>query len=137
MTIECEGTFDSKMAIRTISGASRLDLLRKAHHPGDTLRIIFTDEVENSHERAFKAFHVYRDQWAAQVGYEPEYAKALLKYKYGVTIPYVPGFRPPVEWTRGMFVEIDGKIVYEKSSTLYTAEELGRLIEGVLKEMAE
>ncbi len=137
MTIEVLGTFDSKMAIRTVSGARRLDPLRKAHHPGDTVRIVFTDEVENAHEKAFRAFHVYRDEWAARVGYEPEYAKALLKYKYGITIPYVEGFRPPVEWTRGAFFEVDGKIVYAKSTTLYTADELGRLIEGVLKEMSE
>jgi len=135
MTIECLGTFDAEMKIRNISAPGRLDPLRKTHKPGDVIRVVFSDETESAHEKAFRLFHVYRDQWAAQVGYEPEYAKALLKYRYGITIPYVEGFKPPVEWTRGAFFEVEGRIVYAKSTTLYTAEELGRLVEGVISEI--
>jgi hypothetical protein len=135
LTIECLGTFDNQGNIRNISGKGSLDPLRRAHKAGDALRLIFSDEIESSHEKAFRLFHVYRDHYAAQQGLEPPYAKILLKYKYGVTIPYVPGFKPPVEWTRGQFVEIDGAIIYEKSTTIYTAEELNRLIEGTVSEV--
>lgn len=134
MVIETEGYLDEKGRIHNLT-PGKLDPLRKAHAKGDVIRLIFSDELENAHEKAFRLFHVFRDQYAAKEGLDPDYAKVLLKYKYGVTIPYVEGFKPPIDWVDAKFVEVDGGIVYEKSTKIYTADELGRLIEGTVGEL--
>ena len=134
MTIECIGYFDRNRNIH-VADRQKLEPLRKVHGEGEACRVIFTDEIEGAHEKAFKAFHVYRDQYANAQGLDKEEAKALLKMKYGVTVPYVEGFKPPVDWGRGRFAEVEGRIYYMKSSTTYTMEELTVLIQGTITEI--
>jgi hypothetical protein len=134
MTIECAGYFDERGMIHNTE-PQRLEPMRKVHKRGEYVRIIFDDTEESTFLKAFKLFHAYRDQWAVQEGLEKDYAKALLKYRYGSgTLPWVDGFQPPVG-ERGSFLEVESRIYWMKSTTIYTGEELGVLIEGVIKEL--
>ena len=135
MTLELVGYFDKAGQIR-LADPGKLKPMRQVHKAGEAVRVIFNDEVESKHEGLFKAFHVYRDQYAAAQGLEAEYAKALLKLKYGPSVPYTTvDFRPPLDWKFCRFVEIEGRIYCLKSTLTYTAEELSRLIESTIAEL--
>ncbi len=134
MTIEVVGFFDSKGKVH-LADQYALDPLRKIHKAGEACRVVFSDDLESKHEVLFRLFHKDRDIWANKVGYTPDYAKAWLKWKYGVSVPYRDGFKPPLDWKYCRFVEIEGQIHCLKSTLTYSYEELCRLEEGVLSEI--
>lgn len=134
MTIELECVFTDTKRIETLD-PQRLQGFKDAHKPGDVIRVIFDDSVEDGHSKLFKAFHVYRDQYAKDKGLDKEYAKALLKFKFGAgVIPWRPAFKPPVG-ERGSFLEVGERIYWMRSTTVYSTEDLGILIEGVISEI--
>ena len=136
MTVETEGVLDEHKRIKNLQ-PRELDSFREAHHPGDVIRLIFSDETEGQHEKLFRLFHVYRDQLAVARGEDKEQMKAFLKYKHGSgAIPWAPFFKPPLG-QRGAFLEVNGTIYWLKSTTVYTTDELGVLVEGTVKELNE
>lgn len=135
MTVEVECVLNPKRQIELLS-PRRLDALKEAHHPGDMLRAVFTDETEGLHDRAFRLFHALRDEFADAAGLDKEEAKALLKHRHGKSIPYVDGFVPPLG-ERGGFFMVSGQLVWLKSTTVMTTDELSKLIMGAERDMGE
>lgn len=135
MTIECDGVFDDTGRILNLQ-PERLRAFKAAHHRGDVIRLIFDDTVEHAHPAAFKAFHAMRDELANKRGEDKHYTKTLMKLRYGVALPYIEGFTPPLG-VKGQFVEFEGKIYWAKSTTVYSSEELAILIEGVMRELSQ
>jgi hypothetical protein len=134
MTVECQAAFDLQKRIENLE-PRLLDRFKAAHKPGDVIRLIFDDSQEGAHERAFKAFHALRDEYAVTFALDKEYAKALLKFRHGSgTIPWIEGFIPPVG-QRGAFLEVEGRIYWMKSTTVYDTEELMVLITGTQYEL--
>jgi hypothetical protein len=134
MQIELSGVFNPSMQIELLN-RELLKGLRDAHKSGDVIRVIFDDSVERENDKLFRLFHVYRDQYANKQGLEKEYAKALLKFRYGAgVLPLRPNFKPPVG-ERGAFLEVEQRIYWLKSTTVYTNEEMGILIEGTVSEI--
>ena len=136
MTVECQGVFDRFKHIFNLE-PEKLKSFRNVHAAGDIVRLIFDDDIENAHSDSFKAFHALRDQYAVTLGVDKEYAKAILKLRHGICLPFVEGFTPPITWKNGSFVELNDRIYYQKSTTMYSAEELAVLIEGTIKDMDE
>jgi len=79
-------------------------------------------------EGAFRYFHLLRDRYAKAMGYSTEYAKAELKYSYGIYIVHDGSFSPP-PW-EGKFIELYNNYVFLKSTRVYTKGELINLIMG-------
>ncbi len=135
MVVELEGVFVGDVKRIELLKPDRLKGLKDAHKPGEVIRVAFDDTVETANEKAFRLFHVYRDQYANAQGLEKDYAKALLKFKYGAdVIPWRPNFKPPLN-QKGSFLEVEQRIYWMKSTTIYTTEELNVLIEGTIKEI--
>jgi len=135
MTIECDAVFGEGGHILNLQ-PERLKAFKAAHTRGDVVKLIFDDTVEHSHPAAFKAFHAMRDELANKRGEDKHYTKTLMKLRYGVAVPYVDGFRPPLG-VKGQFVEFKDKIYWAKSTTVYSSEELAILIEGVMRELSQ
>ena len=134
MTIEVQGVLNAQKQIEILD-KQKLVPMKEAHKPGEVLRIIFSDEYEGEHAMASKKFHAMRDEYADSEGLDKEYAKALLKYRHGVTLPYMEGFKPPVG-QRGAFLEVEERILWCKSVTVYTMQEWTILILGTEKDLA-
>jgi hypothetical protein len=135
LTIEVSGVLNAQKQIEILD-KPRLTPLKEAHQPGDVIRIVFSDEEEGLNAFASRKFHALRDEYADAMGYEKPYAKAVLKYRHGITLPYVDGFIPPIG-QRGAFLEVEGKILWCKSVTAYTMHEWTILILGTEKDIAE
>ena len=138
MTIEVSGVLNAQKQIEILD-KQKLVPMKEAHKPGEVLRIIFSDEYEGEHAMASKKFHAMRDEYADSEGLDKEYAKALLKYRHGVTLPYMEGFKPPVG-KRGAFLEVfeagQPRLFWMKSVTVYTMQEWTILILGTEKDLA-
>jgi hypothetical protein len=101
--------------------------MRKVSH-GQVVYVQISTEPDQGASAQFKAFHAYRDEYAALAGLDNEYAKAELKAMYGVAYRWGPGFEPPSR--SGRFVEIHGEMQFLVSTLEYTDDELSRLIQG-------
>ena len=134
MTVECQAVLTPDRRIENLE-PQRLGPFKAAHKPGDVIRLIFDDTPESSHDRAFKLFHALRDEYAAAQGLGKDYAKALLKFRHGSgTVPWMEGFTP-IPGQRGAFVEVEDRMYWLKSTTVYTAGELTILITGTQYEL--
>jgi hypothetical protein len=141
MTIEVHAVLDDKKRIEILDGDKpKLAPMKAAHKPGEVIRVIFSDEYESENAMASRKFHAMRDEYADGQGLDKEYAKALLKYRHGVTLPYMEGFKPPIG-PRGAFLEVEvageTRLFWMKSTTVYTTAEWVTLIMGTEKDLAE
>lgn len=141
MTIEVQAVLDDKKRIDILEGDKpKLAPMKAAHKPGEVIRVIFSDEYGSENAMVSRKFHAMRDEYAVAKGLDKEYAKALLKYRHGITEPYMADFKPPIG-ARGAFIEIEvmgeQRIMWMKSTTVYTIQEWVILILGTEKDLAE
>lgn len=80
-------------------------------------------------------FHAMATEWGKAVGHTMDEAKAILKHRHGVVIPYTAGFVPPTR--SGRFVELYGEIEFQVSTADYTKDEMAALMDGIERDIAE
>lgn len=116
---------------------------------GETLKVL-RKFIEGHEKEAYRAeftpqnirslpanarFHAILTRYAAHVGLSMDDAKIQIKHAYGVAIPYIDGFIPPMR--EGVFVELYGMIEYQISTSVYTKAEMCRLMDGLEMACAE
>lgn len=133
MTVKARYTSDGEKLIPVTNEQQVKRFLKK--HPGEVFTLYLDNEQSNQGEALFLKFHALRDEYAAIVGHENSFAKIELKHLYGVTYPWRQDFRPPKR--KGMFIQVYGDIEFQVSTTVYTQDELIRLVEGTQRAIEE
>ena len=104
---------------------------------GSEVTAEFKKRQEDSSERARNYFHVLRDRYAAELGYDKEHAKNELCRLFGVWVNVDElAMQDPPEWS-GHLVDIGYERIFRKSLNDYSREELSDLIEGTIHACVE
>jgi len=105
-----------------------------AGHEDELYRI----EIKYNNKRSLPQnarFHAMATEWGKAVGHGMDEAKAILKHRHGVAIPFAAGFVPPTR--SGRFVELYGEIEFQVSTADYTKDEMAALMDGIERDIAE
>lgn len=113
-----------------------LKVLRKfiEGHEKEAYRAEFTPQNVRSLP-ANARFHAILTRYAAHMHITLDTAKVQMKHDYGVCIPYIEGFIPPMR--EGVFVQLYNEIEFQVSTAVYTKAEMCRLMDGLDMTCAE